>query len=956
MRSSASSSSAPTAADVSARGEGVPRPALVGVAYFVLHLAAHLSARFFEISPGVSLWYPPAGLALAALILLGPRFAPVVLSANIVGAWISKDFGVSWPIFLFPALITANYASAAALARRWCDPRRLPRSTRDHALLIAGVVLAPAGIALAGTAAAGWLVPLSAERFLQIAAQWWLGDASGLLTVVPPVLVFVGPWMRGERPSLAPGAFASRRPLLVLAQALALAASLWMVFGTEALPRTLTFYLCLLPLVWICLQHGLPGATLATLALTMGGLLGLRLTDGSMESATGFLFLELTAAVVGLGLGSTVTRRSAAERHLAASKERFDRVIAGAHVGVWDWDHRSGHVTFNDRCAEMLGRAPGSLPPSVAAWEAHVHPADRPRIHAALQQHFQRRAPLFEIEYRLQPATGGERWIHTRGSVVARDEHGVPLVVSGTHVDVTDRRQAQAEAERLLQVTEATTDFVLTTEPDGRILYANAAFQRFWSASATDDVRGRRLPELQPESGRAALAHVIAALPSCGVWNGELQLANAAGAETPVSVVALLHRSAEDGAPDSLSFVLRDISRRKQAEAARLEQERRLQQLQKTESLGVLAGGIAHDFNNLLTAMLGNAGLARCDLPVDSPVHESLTQIETAAQRAADLCQQMLAYAGRRPLSASDVDLNSLIAQTQRLFQVSISKKIAVQLALAPEPVVVHAAGPQLQQVILNLVLNAAESIGDREGVIAVRTTGRNFGEDELRHAFGAEALPAGRYALCEVQDSGAGIPPELRRRIFEPFFTTKTTGHGLGLAAVHGVVTSHRGAITVDSTPGEGSTFRFILPLATATVPTAVAEPAAAAWTGSGLVLVVDDEPGVQRVTEKMLRHLGFTTLGAADGAEAVALFRAHSRTLRLVLLDLLMPQMDGVETFAALQRIDPAVPVILMSGFTGNLNLERFTAAKPAALLAKPFTRAALQASLESVLRAKE
>ncbi|MFT3830335.1 MAG: ATP-binding protein [Opitutaceae bacterium] len=944
---------APTTADLAARGERLSRPTLVGIAYFGLHLAAHLSARFFEIGPGVSLWYAPAGLALAVLILLGPRFAPVVLAANITGAWISKDFDASWSIFLFPALITANYTAAATLARRWCAPSLLPRSPRDSLVLIAGTVLAPAGIALVGTVAAGWLLPVPAQDFLRVAAQWWLGDASGLLTVVPPVLVFVGPWMRGERPLSGTADFRPRRPLLVAAQTFALAASLWLVFGTEALPRTLTFYLCLLPLVWICLQHGLPGATLATLALTMGGLLGLRLTDGSMESATGFLLLELTAAVVGLGLGATVTRRNAAERHLAASKERFDRVIAGAQIGVWDWNRRSGQLVFNDRCAEMLGRTPGELPASVGAWEAHVHPADRPRISAALTRHFEGRAPLFEVEYRLRPGTGGERWIHTRGSVVARDKHGEPLVVSGTHIDVTERRQAQAEAERLLQITEATTDFVLTTEPDGRILYANAAFQRFWAGETTVGLRGRRLPELQPETGRVAFGQVIEVLPTAGIWTGELALANAAGAETPVSVVALLHRSAEDGAPDSLSFVLRDISRRKQAEAARLEQERRLLQLQKTESLGVLAGGIAHDFNNLLTAMLGNAGLARCDLPADSPVHESLAQIETAAQRAADLCQQMLAYAGRRPLSASDVDLNGLIAQTQRLFQVSIGKKIAVQLALAPEPVVVHAAGPQLQQVILNLVLNAAESIGDREGRIAVRTIGRSFGEDELRHAFGAESLPAGHYALCEVQDSGAGIPPELRRRIFEPFFTTKATGHGLGLAAVHGVITSHRGAITVDSTPGQGSTFRFILPLAAATMPTVAPAPAAPAWTGSGLVLVVDDEPGVRQVAEKMLHHLGFTTLTAADGVEAVALFRTHSRHLRLVLLDLLMPHLDGVETLAELHRLDPAVPVILMSGFTGNLPLERFPAAKPAVLLAKPFTRPALQASLESVLR---
>jgi signal transduction histidine kinase/CheY-like chemotaxis protein len=470
------------------------------------------------------------------------------------------------------------------------------------------------------------------------------------------------------------------------------------------------------------------------------------------------------------------------------------------------------------------------------------------------------------------------------------------------------------------------------------------------SATATK-IRGQRLCELLSGEGRTALGAVLDALPAVGVWTGEIQLGNPAGAVVPVSLVALLHRAA-DGTADSFSFVLRDISRRKQAEAARLDQERRLLQLQKTESLGVLAGGIAHDFNNLLTTMLGNAGLARNELPAESPLHESLSQIEVAAHRAADLCQQMLAYAGRRPLSESEVNLNELIEQTQRLFQVSISKKTVVHLALAPSPVVVRATGPQLQQVILNLVINAAEAIGDREGRLSLRTAQRDFNHDELRTEFSADALPPGRYALCEVEDSGSGIPPEIRRRIFDPFFTTKATGHGLGLAAVHGVVTSHRGALAVDSTPGRGSTFRFILPLANTSAPAIASPVSAPSWSGTGLALVVDDEPGVLRVAARMLDSFGFTTLTAADGAEGVARFRENAGRLRLVLLDLMMPRMDGVEAFGEMHRLDPAVPVVLMSGFAGNLNLDRFTTAKPAGMLAKPFTRAALHASLEAVL----
>jgi PAS domain S-box-containing protein len=932
----------------------IPRAALVCLAYFVLHLATHFGARFFEVGPGVSLWYPPAGLAMALLVLFGPRFAPVVFAANLAGACATTDYAIGWPAFVFPLFITGNYTAAAILARRFILPHQIPGSPRRTVGLIASALLAPVGVAMAGTVVAARIspIPFPPDRLLQSALDWWLGDASGVLTVMPVVLVFVGPWLRGEHRPLGLAVRAPHRFLLVAVQALALVGSLWLVFAVDSVPRAQMFYLCLLPLVWICLQHGLPGATLASLAITMGGLLGLRLTQGADQSTTSFLFLELTAAVVGLGLGSTVTSRNAAEKGLAANEARLDRVIAGAQVGLWDWNLQTGQIACNERCNEMLGLPPHGPAATAELWQQHIHPEDRQRVAVTLQRHLAGSSALFETEYRLSPLEGSERWVHARGSVVARDAAGRPLLLSGTKIDITDRKRAEIEADRLLQIVEAATDFVLTTAPDGRILYANAAFLRFWGADLpASGLCGQSLRDLLSGCSRAAVSSVIDALPAAGVWSGEIALANAAGDEVPVSLVAQLHRTA-DGAPDSFSFVMRDISRQKQAEAARLEQERRLLQLQKTESLGVLAGGIAHDFNNLLTAMLGNAGLARLDLPSASPLHEPLTQIETAAHRAADLCQQMLAYAGHRPLADSDVDLNALIGQTQRLFQVSIGKKITVHLDLAPAPVVVRAAPPQLQQVVLNLVINAAEAIGDRDGRIDLRTVGREFSADQLRAEFGAESLRPGPYVLCEVEDSGCGIPPEIRRRIFEPFFTTKTAGHGLGLAAVHGVVTSHRGAIAVTSEPGHGTTFRFVLPL-TGTAPTAPAAASPAArWRGEGLVLVVDDEPSVQQVAVHLLEGMGFSTVTAADGVEAVALFRRHSDRLRLVLLDLIMPRKDGVETLGELHRLNPAVPVILMSGFTGNLGLDRFAQVKPAALLAKPFALETLQARLREIL----
>ncbi len=944
----------PRASDSAATAPAPVDPArslLVGSAYFVLHLIAHCSAGFFEVGPGGSLWYPPAGLALAFLVLVGPRFAWLVFAANLTGAWLTAKHGLHWSVVAFPLLVTGNYTAAAILVRRLVGPRLLPGTPRETAVFVGTVACATAGSAAAGLAMAGLLAERSLETSLVAFVQWWLGDACGVLTVVPAAMVFAGPWVRGEPNQEFRIERSPRWVFFTLLRALALGASLWLIFAVEALPRTLTFNLCLPPLVWICLRHGLPGATLATLAITMGGLLGMRLVDRSLETSTAFLGLELACAAVGLSLGSSVSRRNRAERTLADKEALLDRVIAGAQVGLWDWNLGTDRFACNRRCREMMGGPLAGAAPSSECWRRQIHPADRDRVETALRRHLAGETPLFETEYRHPTPDGAERWVHLRGSVVARDRQNRPLLVSGTLMDVSDRKRAESEAGRLVQILEATTDLVFTCDPEGRILHGNAALLRFLQVPDLPSLRGRPLAPLLAEPSWTALAPVLAVLPDAGVWTGELPFGNRLGTTIPVSAVGILHRSA-GSAPGACSFVLHDISRRKQQEAARLEQERRLLQLQKTESLGVLAGGIAHDFNNLLTAMLGNVDLARLELVGDSPLREPLEQIEFAARRAADLCQQMLAYAGRRPLAASRVDLNALIGQTQKLFRASLDPKIAVELSLSPGPVLVEAEPPQLQQLVLNLVINAAEAIGDCGGRIAIRTDRRAFSADELRAEFNTDSLPGGLYSFCEVEDSGRGIAPEHLPRIFEPFFSTKQTGHGLGLAAVYGVVTSHRGAIAVHSRPGQGSRFRFVLPLAAEAAGRAAPVEAGTEWRAAGLALIVDDEPSVRQVMGAMVHSFGFETLLAADGEEAVAVFRQHADRLRFVLLDLIMPRMNGTEALGEFHRIAPAVPVVLMSGFVGNIDLGRFPAAKPAGLLAKPFSREALRGCLAPIL----
>ncbi len=393
------------------------------------------------------------------------------------------------------------------------------------------------------------------------------------------------------------------------------------------------------------------------------------------------------------------------------------------------------------------------------------------------------------------------------------------------------------------------------------------------------------------------------------------------------------------------------------AEADRARIDARLQETQKLESLGVLAGGIAHDFNNLLTSILGNASLARLDLPPRSPVEHALEQIEQTSLRAADLCKQMLAYAGKGRFVVQPLDLTRLVHDTTHLLQVSISKKAVLRFDLTTGLPPVMADASQLRQIVMNLVINASEAIGDRSGIIAistglVRANRRYLAETQL-----AGNLPEGDYVFLEVSDTGCGMTPELKARIFEPFFTTKFTGRGLGLAAVLGIVRGHRGALRIYSEPGRGSTFKLLLPIAAgAVVEPPPAHVLADGWRGTGRILLAEDEETVRTVVARVLENLGFTVTLAADGREAANLFEAQPDAFTLVVMDLTMPHLDGAEAFARMRRVRPDVRVLLMSGFSEHDATITFAGKGLAGFLQKPFELGHLRDKIRAVFERVE
>jgi signal transduction histidine kinase/CheY-like chemotaxis protein len=410
---------------------------------------------------------------------------------------------------------------------------------------------------------------------------------------------------------------------------------------------------------------------------------------------------------------------------------------------------------------------------------------------------------------------------------------------------------------------------------------------------------------------------------------------------------------AVDGRVVGVTGVLADVSDRRRAEAERLELERRLLHAQKLESLGVLAGGIAHDFNNLLMAILGNLDLASMTVPAGSPAHANLEQAIQASRHAADLTRQLLAYSGKGQFEVTTVDLDELVRENASLLHPSIAGPATLVVRSSPEPALVTADPGQIQQVIMNLITNAAEALADGRGEVTLATGVMDCDEAFLRTSRLDEKPAPGRFAALEVRDNGCGMDEATQAHLFDPFFTTKFTGRGLGMAAVLGIVRGHRGAIMVDSAVDAGTAIRVLLPLSAD--PPAASRPADATLTagesvlaGRGMVLVVDDDAAVRRLAEYYVRLFGFEAVGAAGGAEALEVLDRRGDDLDLVILDLVMPGMDGVTVFTEIARLRPGLKVLLASGYGEEEAMGRFPDVAPFGFIQKPYRLADLKRKL--------
>ncbi len=529
----------------------------------------------------------------------------------------------------------------------------------------------------------------------------------------------------------------------------------------------------------------------------------------------------------------------------------------------------------------------------------------------------------------------------------ARNE--LQAMLAARDSEIAQRKRAEealaASEGRLRALLESASQGIVAVCEDGRIVLVNAKTEEMFGY-ARDELLGQSLGVLLPENFRTAHAEHVRHYfqhPHTRVMGFGLDLRGLtkSGKEFPLEVT--LSCAELDGSRLAMALIT-DITERRKAED-------RLWQAQKLESIGLLAGGVAHDFNNLLVGVVGNASLAQELLP-SGKAAELVEGIIKSGEQLAHLTRQMLAYSGKGRFVVEALDLSDLIPEISGLVHPSISKKIAVQFELEPNLPRIEADRGQIQQIFMNLVLNAAEAIGGNSGLISIRTGIQTLDEGYIRRNPEVTALQPGRYVYLEVHDDGCGMEEATKARIFDPFFSTKFTGRGLGLAAVSGIVRGHQGGIIVRSRPGEGSSFKVLFPVtehANAIPPAGTRETN---LLGTGTVLVVDDEELVRGVTKSILERYGYQVLLADSGPAALDVFKRHPENITMVILDLSMPKMDGKAVLLALQEIRPSVKVVVASGYSDDEVMKLFSGQHVSGFLQKPFTSTQLAETVKGAL----
>ncbi|MGD0210214.1 MAG: PAS domain S-box protein [Desulfomonilia bacterium] len=692
----------------------------------------------------------------------------------------------------------------------------------------------------------------------------------------------------------------------------------------------------------------------------------LRRKDGSyifVEDHGVFLPDEKGRAVRMLGGLGDISVRKQAEEVIREAEKRYRTLFESANDAIFimsgDKFIECNQMTLKmfgcDTKDDIFGRRPWEFSPSRQPDGRDSREKAKEYIHTAFEgtpqrfywKHIHKDGTPFDAEVSLN-----------------RIELGDQSFIQAMVRDITERKRVEEalreSEERFRSLIQSSSDIIVILDQNGLITYESPSMEQILKYPAGKMIGKNPMDYMHPEDIGGvvkALAEVFEdvnpGIPS------EFRFKRADG--TWVYLEAIGNNLIDYPGINGVVITARDITERKKGEELKLDMERRLLHAQKLESLGVMAGGIAHDFNNLLMAILGNLDLARLDLSPVSRSRPFIDQALVAARRAADLTNQMLAYSGKGRFDLKPFDLSELVQEMAHLLKASISKTVTLNLQMNGDLPSIVADPSQIQQIIMNLIVNASEAIGEHPGVVAISTGSLDCDPGYLQRSRLKEKPAPGAYVFIEVRDTGCGMDEETKDRLFDPFFTTKFTGRGLGMAAVLGIVSGHKGAIMVESEQGRGAAIRVMFPASEGGKTVKGKKPGVSAMEGegtamgpiSGTVLVADDEDMVRDLCKSMIERLGYKAITASDGEEAVKIFRENASEIVCVILDLTMPKLDGIAAFDEIRQIKADVKVILSSGYDEQETTERFTGKGLAGFIKKPYQLSILRAELGRVLK---
>jgi PAS domain S-box-containing protein len=638
-----------------------------------------------------------------------------------------------------------------------------------------------------------------------------------------------------------------------------------------------------------------------------------------------------------------------AEKTLRESKDRFHHLVEVTSDCIWQTNEKNEYIYVSPNIIELLGykeeEVIGKTPLDYKSEE------EAKRIKEIFIPIAEARKSFKNIENINLHKNGNEVIIETSG-VPMFDNNGNYSGYLGIARNITERRKSEKalieSEQKYRELTDLLPQAVYEINLEGNVTFANRHACETSGYSPEDVKNGLNVREIIiPEDREKTMSNMREILISGKKIGYEYRSLRKDGTSFPV--ISYYSPIIREGRHAGIRGIVVDITEQKKAEEERRKLEIQLLQAQKLESLGILAGGIAHDFNNILTGILGYADLAIMEAAKDSPVKEYIEQLVISSRRASELTKQMLAYSGMGKFLIKPINLSEVVKNISKLLEVSISKKCLLTLNLPEDIPLIEGDLIQIQQIIMNLTINASEAIGDNNGNITISTGEINYDKICVSGIM-AENLKEEDYVYLEIKDTGSGMTEDIQNKIFDPFFTTKFTGRGLGLAAVIGIVRGHHGTIKVSSRPCSGSIFTVFFPVSEKFEINNIKKDRINHIKDT--VLVIDDEKTVLSVAEAMLKKLEFNVLTENDSRKTIDLFHKYKEKISFVLLDMTMPYMDGSEVFKQLKSIKPDVKVILTSGYNEQSAINHFTEKELAGFIQKPYSVEELKQIIEKVM----